>query len=206
MALKLLGRSTSINVRKVQWTLAELELDFEQEETAGDDLRTPAFLALNPNGMIPVLIDGDLVLWQSHAICRHLAMREGRTDLLPSSGAERAHVEQWMDWLASELNRAWSYAFQALVRKAPGRDDPEAVARSVAEWNRHMRMLDEQLARTGAYVVGPRFTLADVVLGLAGYRWTMTPMERPSLPAVDAWMSRLAARGPYRKYGGNGMP
>lgn len=204
--LKLLGRSSSINVRKVLWTCAEMNLPLDHEETAGDALRAPAFLAMNPNALVPVIVDGDFVLWESHTICRYLVGREGRVDLLPMLPVERAKVEQWMDWLASELNSAWSYAFHALVRKNPDRQDPARIEASVAAWNRHMRTLDGQLAKTGAYVAGPTFTLADIVVGLAAYRWTMTPIERPALPAVDAWMARLAERAPYRRHGGNGVP
>ncbi len=204
--LKLLGRSNSINVRKVLWTLDELGLAFEHEESAGDDLRTPAFLAINPNAMIPVLLDGELVLWESNTICRYLVGREGRDDLLPTAPVARAVVEQWMDWQAGELNYTWSYAFQSLVRRNPERQDPKAVAHSIASWNRHMGILDDHLAKTGAFIAGPSFTLADIVIGLATYRWTMTPIERPALPAVEAWVTRLAQRPPYLAHAANGKP
>lgn len=204
--LKLLGRPNSINVRKVLWTLDELGVAFEHEPTAGADLQTPAFLAMNPNAMIPVLLDGDLVLWESNAICRYLAAREGRADLLPVDLAPRAIVEQWMDWQATELNYAARYAFLALVKNVPDRPDAAVLAASVAAWNKHMRIVDDRLARTGAYIAGPTFTLADVVLGLGAVRWTMTPMDRADLPAVAAWMTRLSQRAPYRAHAANGLP
>jgi glutathione S-transferase len=204
--LKLLGRSNSINVRKVLWTCAELGVMPDHAETAGEELRTPAFLALNPNGLIPVIRDDELVLWESNAICRYLAAREGRGDLLPTDPAARAIVEQWMDWQAGELNNAWRYAFMSLVKHSPGHRDPQAVAASVAAWNRHMRIVDDRLAHTGAYVAGATFTLADIVIGLATYRWTMTPIERPALPAVAAWTARLAQRAPYHAHCANGKP
>lgn len=204
--LKLLGRSNSINVRKVLWTLAELGLEYAHEPSAGDDLHTPEFLAMNPNAMIPVLIDDGFVLWESNTICRYLAGREGRDDLLPTAPVARAVVEQWMDWQAGELNAAWRYAFLSLVREHPDYKDATAVAASATSWNRHMRMLDDRLAQTGAFVAGPIFTLADVVIGLAAYRWTMTPIERPALPAVEAWVARLAQRPPYLAHAANGKP
>ena len=204
--LKLLGRPTSINVRKVLWTLDELGLAFEHEPSADADLHTPGFLAMNPNAMIPVLLDRELVLWESNAICRYLVNREARDDLLPADPAARAIVEQWMDWQACELNGAARYAFVSLVRKSPAHQDPRAVADSAAAWNRHMRIVDDRLAKTGAFVAGPTFTLADIVIGLGAYRWTMTPIERPDLPAVAAWMARLAQRAPYRAHAANGSP
>lgn len=204
--LKLLGRSNSINVRKVLWTLDELGLAFDHAESAGDELRTPAFLAMNPNALIPVLQDHEMVLWESNAICRYLAGREARDDLLPASPAPRALVDQWMDWQATELNNAWRYAFLSLVRESPAHQDPQAVAASIAAWNRHMRIVDDRLSRTGAFIAGPTFTLADIVIGLATYRWTMTPIERPVLPAVAAWTARLAQRPAYAAHCANGKP
>ena len=206
--LKLLGRSTSINVRKVLWTCGELGVPVDHEEwgAPGLDLKSPAFLALNPNGLVPVIRDGDLVLWESNAICRYLVDREQRADLFPRAPAERAVVDQWMDWQTTELNVAWRYAFLSLVRRHPDYQDPDAIAASVESWNRHMRIVDDRLAATGAYVAGSAFTLADVVIGLAAHRWTMTPIVRPALAAVDAWMERLASRPAYRRHVANGVP
>lgn len=206
--LEILGRSTSINVRKLLWTCAELELPYQHTEWGAGELslRDPAFLALNPNALVPVIRDGDFVLWESNTICRYLAAKAGRTDLLPAEPAARARVEQWMDWQATELNTAWRHAFMGLVRKSPAFADPALIEASVQAWNRHMALLDEVLRGTGAFVTGSRFTLADVVLGLATQRWFMTPMARPDLPAVRAYYDRLNERPGYRAHGRNGVP
>ncbi|MGE5169426.1 MAG: glutathione S-transferase family protein [Rudaea sp.] len=206
--LQILGRSTSINVRKVLWLCGELDLRCEQEAWGSGfrSTKEPEFLALNPNGLVPVIRDGDFVLWESNTICRYLAARERRVDLLPVTPRERAGVEQWMDWQATELNDAWRYAFMALVRKSPAHDDPRRVESSVAAWNRNMEILDRQLARADAYVVGEAFTLADVVLGLSTHRWFMTPIERPRLAAVEAYYERLSQRPAFRLHGRNGVP
>jgi len=205
---KLLGRSSSINVRKVLWTCAELNLTPEHEEwgTALRPTLAPEFLALNPNGLVPVLMDGDLVLSESNTICRYLAGRQGRDDLLPTTPAPRARVEQWMDWKATELNPAWRYAFMALVRRSLQHQDAQLLAASVTEWNRLMGLLDQQLERTAGFVTGTAFTLADIVLGLSANRWLMTPMERPPLPALMAWFERLGQRPGFRQHGNNGTP
>jgi glutathione S-transferase len=206
--IKLLGRSSSINVRKVLWLCAELDLPLEQEHWGAGfrDPREPSFLALNPNALVPVLVDGDVVLWESNTICRYLAASRSRPDLLPEGAAARAHVEQWMDWQVAELNRAWSYAFMARVRQSPAHADPGAIDASAAAWNRHMAILDAQLARTGAYACGATFTLADIVLGLSTHRWFATPIERPTLPAVAAYYERLSEREGFRLHGRNGVP
>ena len=206
--IKLLGRSTSINVRKVLWLCAEMRLAFEQEPWGdpGWPLTGPDFLALNPNAMVPVLRDGDLVLTESNTIVRYLAGRERRHDLLPVEPADRARVEQWMDWGATDLNGAWRYAYVSLVRRSPAHRDAAAVAASIAEWNRLMTILDGHLQRGGPYAAGASFTVADIVLGLSTHRWFMTPIERPRLAAVEGYYERLSDRPAFLEHGRNGMP
>ena len=207
--LKILGRSNSINVRKVLWLCAELDLAHEHEEWGREplSLAAPEFRALNPNGLVPVVLDDGFVLWESNAICRYLAARHGRADLLPVELRERARVEQWMDWQTTELNNAWCYAFLGLVRMSPRHTDAAAIAASLVAWNRHMAMLEAQLAKTGAYVAGTTFTLADIVIGLATHRWRSTPMaDRPNLPAVLTYEARLFERPGYRLHVRNGTP
>ena len=206
--LQVLGRPNSINVRKVLWLCTELELAYEHQPWGVPEmpLRSPEYLALNPNALVPVIRDGEFVLLESNTICRYLASKHGRVDLLPAEPMARARVEQWMDWMATELNSAWRYAFMALVRKGADFTDARAIDASVANWNRHMTLLDNQLQRTGAYAAGNAFTLADITVGLATHRWFMTPMQRPSLPAVEAYYERLTERPGFRQHGRNGVP
>ena len=123
--LRILGKAASINVRKVLWTCAELGIDVEREDW-GSGFRSTAedgFLALNPNAMVPVIVDDGFVLWESNTICRYLC-NKAQSDLLPADARARARVEQWMDWQATELNNAWRYAFMALVRRSAARRMP----------------------------------------------------------------------------------
>jgi glutathione S-transferase len=206
--LRILGKVSSINVRKVLWTCAELGLPFEREDWGSGFRSTdvPQFLALNPNALVPVLVDGEVVLWESNTICRYLANRYGNGRLLPIEPVARAQVEQWMDWQATELNNAWRYAFMSLVRASPAHQDVDQVAHSAAQWNGRMGILERQLERTGAFAAGADFSLADVVLGLSVNRWLMTPIERPVLSAIEAYVGRLQQRPAYREYCGNGTP
>lgn len=194
--LRVLGRTSSINVRKVLWTCDELGLEYQREDWGSGfrSTREEEFQRLNPNGLIPVLVDADFVLWESNVICRYLAGRERRHDLLPEDPVERARVEQWMDWQATELSAAMRYAFLSLGRRSPAHQDAAAVAASVREWNARMQLLDAQLERSGGHVAGEAFTLADIVIGLATHRWYGTPIERPALPAVEAYYARLMTR------------
>ena len=202
--LQILGRISSINVRKVLWACDEIGIAYERSDwgLGFRPTQSPEFLALNPNALVPVIVedDGAFVLWESNAICRYLAARHDREDLLPTEPRDRAHVEQWMDWQAGELNNAWRYAFMSLVRKSAAHADAAAIEASRAAWNRHMRILDTQLAKTGAFAAGAAFTLADIVLGLSVHRWRMTPMDKPALPAVAAYVERLRARAGFLQH------
>ncbi|PWF55022.1 glutathione S-transferase family protein [Massilia glaciei] len=206
--IQVLGKPSSINVRKVLWTCVEIGEPFVQESWGSGFRSTDAaqFKALNPNAMVPVIRDGDFTLWESNTICRYLAAKHGRADLLPRDAAARAKVEQWMDWQATELNNAWRYAFMALVRQSTLHPDAHAVTASVAGWNRHMGILDDQLSKTGPYVCGPEFTLADIVLALSVNRWLMTPMTRPAYAALAAYMELLRQREGFRLHCANGSP
>lgn len=201
--LKILGRVSSINVRKVLWTCTEIGLPFEREDWGIGFRPTsdPAFTALNPNALVPVAIDGDFVLWESNTICRWLAAEHGRTDLLPAAPRERALVERWMDWQLGDLNNAWRYAFMALVRQSPAHRDLAAVAASAGEWNRLMGVLDAHLQRSGPHAAGTPFTLADIVLGLAVQRWRRTPIAHAALPALDDYLQRLQLRPAFTAAG-----
>jgi glutathione S-transferase len=204
--IEVLGRSKSINVRKVLWTCVEAGLDFRHVPWGeGElDIKSPEYLALNPNGMVPVIRDGDFVLWESNAICRYLAEKAGST-LLPADSQARARVNQWMDWQLGDLNNAWRYAFMGLVRQSPAHTDPAAIAASAAAWNCQMAILDKQL-ETGEWVTGSALTLADIVLGLSAHRWLHTPIERPALPAVQAWYARLAQRPGFSRWTSASVP
>jgi glutathione S-transferase len=210
--LRILGKASSINVRKVLWTCAELGIAFEREDWGAgcQSTQQPQFLALNPNAMVPVIVDDEVVLWESNTICRYLAGRYGDAQLalslLPLEPAARARVEQWMDWQATELNNSWRYAFMALVRNSPAHTDRAQIDNSITQWNRHMGILEGQLDKTGAFAAGAQFTLADIVLGLSVNRWRMTPMQRPDYPAIDAYLLRLLARPGFLEFGRNGVP
>ena len=162
--LNILGKASSINVRKVLWTCVELDLPFTREDWGSGFRPTTdaAFLALNPNAMVPVLRDGDFVLWESNSIIRYLANQYGgdaANPLYPANARLRARVDQWMDWQATDLNRSWSYAFMALARQSPAHRVAAAIEASSRDWAHFMGILERRLRDTGAYVAGEAFTL-----------------------------------------------
>ncbi|MGB3337222.1 MAG: glutathione S-transferase family protein [Devosia sp.] len=192
--LRVLGRVTSINVRKVLWALDELGLGYEREDW-GMPLRNPQvpeFLALNPNGQVPVVIEGEFVLWESNAILIYFAERESR--LLPDQLELRALALQWLGWQAAELNPPWGYAVNALIRKTPGYDDPAKVADSMAKWAARMEILEAALTGASTGYIGAGFSIADIALGLSVHRWMSIPAEKRELPAVAEYYERLMSR------------
>lgn len=206
--LRILGKASSINVRKVLWTCAELDLAHEREDWGSGFASTHSaeFVALNPNAMVPVICDDDFVLWESNSIIRYLANQYGGDHLYPQAARARARVDQWLDWQASDLNKSWSYAFLSLVRQSPAHQDPDALSAGCREWARHMGILERQLETTGGYACGAHFSLADIVLGLSVNRWFETPFDHPHLPAVSAYYQRLSERPGFLLHGRNGTP
>ena len=192
--LRVLGRVTSINVRKVLWALDELGLGYEREDWGMPlrDPKVPEFLDLNPNGQVPVVIEGEFVLWESNAILIYLAEREGQ--LLPEQLELRALALQWLGWQASELNPPWGYAVNALIRKTPGYDDPARIADSMTRWTAKMEILEAALASTGTGYIGAGFSIADIALGLSVHRWMSISAEKKELPAVADYYERLMSR------------
>lgn len=204
--MKLLGRLSSINVRKVAWTLDELGIAHEREDWGAGfrDPKTPDYRALNPNGQIPVLIDGDFVLWESNTIIRYLANTYGDDAFFPAAPRRRARIEQWIDWQATDLNTAWRVAFPALARGQAA--DPQAVAASVDAWNEKIALLDQHLAASGAFVAGETFTLGDIPTALSLHRWLYTPMTRTPAPAAEAYYARMKDRKAFQPYALDDVP
>lgn len=194
--LTILGRTTSINVRKVLWTADELGVPYQLEIWGKPhrDPDAPEFRALNPNAQVPVLRDGDFVLWESSAIVRYLIEKYGPGELMPRDLHVRARAEQWFAWQAADLNGAWHPAVGALVRKVPGDYDLEEVANSVKRWTSKMRIFEGRIAETKAYAAGDAFSFADISLGLSMHRWFGGDFDKPDLPNVSAYYGQVRAR------------
>lgn len=199
--LVILGRITSINVRKVCWTADLIGLNYRTEVWGlpHRDPREAEFLKLNPNAQVPVILDDGFVLWESGAIMRYLAEKH-RSGLWPSQIKERALIDQWVTWQGTELNPPWMYAVHALLRKNPAYTDEARIEDSIARWSSAMRILEAQLRQTGQFVANGRLSLADIVLGLSSHRWFSTPFDRPELPAVRAHYEMMKATPEGAKY------
>lgn len=207
--LKIYGRANSINVRKVLWVAEEIGLKWTREDWGRGFRATsePEFQRVSGFGVVPVIDDQGFVLRESNTIVRYLATKHARADLYPTDLKARARTEQWMDWASTDCYQGVRPVFLGLVVKmAPWKDDAAAIAAATREWSGHMQRLDRHLAAHGPFVCGEAFTVGDIPVGLVVNRWFHCPIERPALPAVEAYYERLSMRPAYRAHGRNGTP
>ena len=206
--LRLLGRHNAFNVRKVLWLLEELGLSFTQEDWGRGFRPTddPEFLALNPLGTVPVLVDGSAVIRESHVILRYLAARAGAEALYPTELAARARVEAWMDWVAYEMSMPMRGAYLGGELGLAPWNRASFVQMGRVEYARRMGQLDAAL-RDAPHLAGAGFTLADIPAGFVVHRWfSMRSVERTPLPALEAYYARLSERPAYLRHIRNGLP
>ena len=195
------GRRNSINVMKVMWCLNELALPHERIDVGGEFgvKNAPDYASLNPNLLVPTIRDGDFVLWESNVIVRYLCEKHGRGTLFPEQPEARWDAERWMDWMQTRLNPNLLLLLRQLVRTPPGERDmdvAEAARQAAAEaWI----MLDAHLEGR-SYVAGAAFTMGDIPLGAAAYRWYAFDIARPSTPNVERWYESLRTREPYNSH------
>lgn len=198
--LKIWGRENSINVQKVLWCCAELDVNFERVDAGGTYGGTgdPGYLALNPNGLVPTMKDGSLVLWESNVIVRYLCAEYGGDKLCPQEPSIRANIERWMDWQLGTLWAAMRPAYVGLVRSAEQDRDEATIRRSLDRTAEAWMMVEAQL-EDKKFLTGPSFTMADIPLGATVYRWMSMDIQRPPTPNIDAWYSRLKERPAFRE-------
>lgn len=185
------GRLNSHNVKKVAWLAEEIGRPWQRIDMGGQFGFTEAYLAMNPNRLIPTIEDDGFVLWESNAILRYLAGKYAPT-LWPAGLAERAQGDKWMDWQFS-FAEAQRGAFLGLVRTRPEARDKAAITRSARDSGEMMRILDAELSER-PWLSGEGFGIADIPMGVYAYTYFTLPFERPALPALEAWYARLKAR------------
>jgi glutathione S-transferase len=198
--LKIWGRISSINVRKVVFTAQLLALPFERIDAgaAFGITKTPEYLERNPNALVPLLEDGDFTLWESNVIVRYLAAKNPEAGLYPQDLRTRFDAERWMDWQQTTLNGAGREAFIQLIRTPAEKRDARVVEASVAATEPLLALMDAQLARR-PFLAGDRLTMADIPAACEMHRWWGLPLEHPPHPHLRRWYEGLrqlpAARG-----------
>lgn len=199
--LKVWGRLNSLNVQKVMWLIDELAVPHEHIAVGGDfgKLDTPAFLALNPHGRIPVIEDEGRAVWESHTILRYLAARYGKGRFWSDDAFERSNYERWMDWSQTALQPAFlNDLFWAFYRTPEAERDWSVINRGIEQSAKHLQLLDRWL-NGKEYMLGDSLSLADITTGAILFRYYNIQIERPRLPNVEAWYERLKSRHAYRE-------
>ena len=198
--LKIWGRLSSINVRKVVWTAHELGLDFERTDAGLNYgiVKSDAYRSLNPNARIPTIDDEGFVLWESNTIMRYLCAKHALGTLYPAHLQRRFDAERWMDWQQTTLNPAGREAFIQWLRTTEAQRQPAAIATSVAAMEPLLTLVDAHLARQ-PFMAGDQFTMADIPVACDVHRWFGLPQPRPAWPHLERWyaglLNRPATRG-----------
>jgi len=198
--LKIWGRNTSSNVQKAMFAIGELQLPHERIDIGGafGKNREPAYLAMNPNGLVPTLEEDDgFLLWESNAIIRYLAAKHGAGSLMPSDLRIRALANKWMDWQLSVLGPAITPVFWGMIRTPPEQRDHKAIADGKVKSTAAVKMLDEQFAKT-PYAAGEAFSMGDIPIAIMCYRYRELVTERPAFPHFERWYAAIAARQAFR--------
>ncbi|WP_193170075.1 glutathione S-transferase family protein [Nisaea nitritireducens] len=199
--LRILGRNNSSNVQKVTWLCEELSIPNEREDFGGAFANTKDshYLSLNPNSRVPTIIEDDFVLWESNAIVRYLCNKYSAGDMAPADPRAYADADRWMDWLQTTVLAPITVIFWGLVRTPEAERDLAAIEAARESMIPIWKILDERL--TGRdYIMGDRLTMADIAIAINCYRWLTLIQDRPSMPALEAWYDRIAARPAFKQH------
>ena len=205
--LRIWGRTSSSNVMKLLWFCDEIGEAFERIDAGGAFGRTrdPAYLAMNPNALVPTIEDGDFVLWESNSILRYLARTRARgAAFYPADPRAAADVERWMDWQLASINAPMTTVFFTYVRTPEAERDYAATAKARDAAEKLWAMVDARLQQH-AFLCGDAPTLADIALGPYIHRWLNLPIARAEMPALTAWYARLMTRPGYARHCGGPM-
>lgn len=197
--LKILGRATSANVQKVVWLCHECGIEYEREDIGGPfgGNDQPEYLALNPNGRVPTMIEDGFVLWESNACLHYLASGHAAGSWYPDDLRTRANAVRWMEWVTSTLQPAHVPVFQGLIRTPPEKRDMDAIARGRDNLSAQMKILDKYLTDS-EYLTGGAITMGDIPAAIVTFRWFNLPIEREDYPHLRRWYDRIAGRPAFR--------
>jgi glutathione S-transferase len=197
--LKIWGRNTSSNVQKAMFAVGELGLSHERIDIGGafGKNREPAYLAMNPNGLVPTLEEDGFLLWESNSIIRYLAAKFGAGTLEPADLRTRALASKWMDWQLSVLGPAITPVFWGMIRTPPEKSDHAAIEAGKKSTTAAMTMVEEQLGKT-AYLAGDAFSYGDIPVGVMAYRYRELVPDRPALKNFERWYAAISSRQAFK--------
>lgn len=201
MTMKLHDWQNSYNSRKIR--AAAFECDINIEPVAVDiksQSKTPDFLAMNPNGKVPVLTDGSFSLWESNAIMCYVASKDPSRRLLPTDPMQRARVDQWLFWQTAHLSPSIgkvSYERYWKAKMDLGTPDEAAVEAAMPEITRYLGVLETQLAKT-QWVTGNDLTVADFACAVAFMMRAEIKLELGAFPNLTKWLSNIENRPSWK--------
>jgi glutathione S-transferase len=206
--IKIWGRNNSINVQKVMWAVAELDLEHTRFDVGGafGKTREASYLAMNPNALVPTLEEEDgFTLWESNSIVRYLASTHDKAGVLePKDLRARAIASQWMDWQLSVVGPAITPVFWGLIRTPPEKRDMAAIQTGIEKTTAAMQMLEARLAKS-QYVAGDAFSYGDIPVGCVCFRFRQLVPDRPPMPNMERWYTAISARKAFH-YGVGSVP
>ncbi len=197
------GRASSSNVQALMWAVEELGLKHVRHDAGfiygGTD--TPEFLAMNPNGTVPVLRDGNNApIWETGAILRYLSEQYGSDGFWPRDNVARSRVDQWAEW--AKINVALNFTapiFWRVVRTGPSQRDPKAIEAAITSLVHFLDIAEQQLSKN-EWLASSSFSLADIQFGHVLYRYFDIDIERPSLPNLENYYAKLRARPAFNAH------
>jgi glutathione S-transferase len=200
--IKIWGRTTSSNVQKVMWAVGEIGLPHERIDIGGPfgKNREPAYLAMNPNGLVPTLEEEDgYLLWESNSVVRYLAAKHKSSVLEPADLRIRANASKWMDWQLSVASPAIFGVFWGMIRTAPEKRNHAEIEESKKKTTAAIAMMDDQLAKT-VYLAGDGFSYGDIPVGIIAYRYRQLVPDRPPFRNFERWYAAISSRQAFKDH------
>jgi glutathione S-transferase len=201
--LTIWGRQSSSNTQALMWCVGELNLPHRRIDagfTYGV-VDTPDYLAMNPNGTIPTMIDDDNPpLWETGAILRYLAGRYGPEEFWPRDSTRRAEVDKWAEW--AKINIATNFTgpvFWRVARMSASQRDPAAIDRALGLLNGYLDIAEARLSRS-PFLAGPDFTLADIQFGHCLFRYFDIDIARGERKSLRRYYDSLATRPAFQQH------
>jgi len=201
--MKLYMTPASPNARRVRLTAAVLGMDLNEQlvNLAKGEQRQPDYLALNPNGTVPTLVDGDFVLTESRAIMQYLAAKKPESNLLPREESARMDVIRWQFWDAAQFSPQLStYTFQKLVKQwlNLGAPDQSKLDEALTNFRRFGAVLNAHL-NGRKHIVGNALTIADLTIATSMMYAQQTEVPVAEFPHIQAWFSRIGEMDAWKK-------
>lgn len=199
--IKMWGHRGSSCCQKVLWTADELDLSISLTDTGGGHggLGTEAYIARNPNRVVPTIEDDGFVMWESSAILLYLATAYGRGTLEPEDPRERGEAYRWMIWQDTTLrprllplNHSWIIVENPMHRHLDELEEKRKAMLPV--WT----ILEKHLAGRD-YIAGRSFSMGDIPAGIMAYWWYRMPIDHFDLPNIEAWYKRLCDRPAFQR-------